>query len=71
MQHGYFKSLLNVLKMAQKHQEPGKTYAAICKKTGILSLYRRGMMFCRFFMFKNGNLCEKTVYLWTKRFQMC
>lgn len=27
MQHGYFKSLLNVLKMAQKHQEPGKTYA--------------------------------------------
>ena len=38
--------------MAQNHQEPGKTYAAICKKTGILSLYRRGMMFCRFFMFK-------------------
>jgi hypothetical protein len=27
MQHGYSKSLLNVLKMAQKHQEPGKTYA--------------------------------------------
>jgi len=22
-----FKSLLNVLEMAQKHQEPGKTYA--------------------------------------------